>query len=242
MRTAVVVMSKVPQPGFTKTRLNSILSEQESADFHRACLEDTCRAVRKSGLPGYIYYAEPHEHPWPAQESLAEGDIWGLPEKERTYFKMHPQQGEDLGDRLFHAAREILTRYEAVLFLGSDMPEITPDIILEAQAKMLSGEIVVGPAHDGGYYLLGIKQASPCMFQNIPWGTAQVLEKTLIRIREKNLAYSLLPPQADIDTWDNLINFYSAGKADENNFYQRLAAYQIAARLVAKYSSQREGV
>jgi len=242
MRTAVVVMSKIPEPGYTKTRLNTILSAQESAEFHRACLADTCRAIRQSELPGYIYYAEQTDHPQPASASFAKDDLWGLNAEERTYFKLYPQQGEGLGERLYHAAQEILTRYEAVLLLGSDMPEITADIIIEAQAKMLSSEIVVGPAHDGGYYLLGVKQACSYIFQNIPWGTAQVLAKTLERISDKQLTFSLLPTQADIDTWDELVNFYYRGQANENNFYRQLAAYQLAARLVEKYSLLREGV
>ncbi len=240
MRTAVVVMSKIPKPGFTKTRLNLILSEQESADFHRACLSDTCRAIRKSRLPGYIYYVE--QYPQPAQESFGGDDIWGLHEEEQNYFKMYPQEGESLGERLYHAAQEVLARYEAVLFLGSDMPDITPEIILEAQARMLDSEIVIGPAHDGGYYLLGLKQASPDIFQDIPWGTPQVLEKTLEIIRENNRTYYLLKSQSDIDTWDDLESFYWAGKADDNYYYRRLAAYQISVRLVEKYGKQREGV
>jgi glycosyltransferase A (GT-A) superfamily protein (DUF2064 family) len=66
-----------------------------------------------------------------------------------------------------------------VLFLGSDIPDITVDIIKEAQTKMFDSEIVVGPAHDGGCYLLGLKQAPSYIFQNIPWGTSRVLEKTM---------------------------------------------------------------
>jgi 2-phospho-L-lactate guanylyltransferase (CobY/MobA/RfbA family) len=78
MRTAVVVMSKIPKPGFTKTRLMVTLSGQECAEFHRACLVDTCRAIKKSRLPGYIYCAEQYEHPQSAQEISAEDDIGGL--------------------------------------------------------------------------------------------------------------------------------------------------------------------
>jgi len=234
MRTAVVVMSKIPQPGFTKTRLMSVLSEQESADFHRACLADTCLAIRKSGLPGYIYYAEPYPHL--EQKYAAEDDAWQLSEEDRSYFEMQLQRGNELGERLFHAAQEKLTQYEAVVFLGSDMPLITSDIILEAQAKMYDHEIVLGPAQDGGYYLLGLKQAYPDIFQDIPWGTPQVLEKTLEIIRAKQFAFYLLKPQSDIDTWDDLKNFYYAGKSEENNYYRQLAGYQIGARLVEKYS------
>ncbi|MGI6119983.1 MAG: TIGR04282 family arsenosugar biosynthesis glycosyltransferase [Desulfosporosinus sp.] len=240
---AVVVMSKIPRPGFTKTRLNTVLNEQESADFHRASLADTCRAIMQSGLPGYIYYAEQDKHSRSAQDSLVtqynlvEQDIWGLPEDERHYFQMYPQWGKDLGERIYHAAREILFNYDAVLFLGSDMPHIEPAVILEAKAKMLCNEIVIGPAQDGGYYLLGIKQAAPAIFKGIPWGTPRVLEKTLDIIRKKNRKFSLLPMQADIDTWDDLLAFYLAGVVDGHDFYKKLAAYKMATALVKKYSS-----
>jgi hypothetical protein len=234
---AVVVMSKIPRPGFTKTRLNTVLTKQESADFHRASLADTCRAIMQSGLPGYIYYAEQDKHSWSAQDSLVEQDIWGLPEDQRNYFKLYPQWGKDLGERIYHAAREILFNYDTVLFLGSDMPHIDPAVILEAKAKMLSNEIVIGPAQDGGYYLLGIKQATPAIFKGIPWGTPQVLEKTLDIIRKKDLKFSLLPMQADIDSWDDLLAFYLAGIADGNDLYRKLAAFKMAAASVRKYSS-----
>lgn len=189
-------------------------------------------------MPGYIYYAEPLNNPQ-SEEKGSALDLWELPEEERIHFQMHPQQGEDLGERLYNAALEILTKYEAVLILGSDMPEITPDIILEAQERLFSSEIVIGPAHDGGYYLLGVKQAYPNIFCNIPWGTPQVLEKTLEIIRQNNLTFSLLQTHADIDNWDDLVNFFRIGKADENNRYESLAAFQIAVKLVEKY---REGV
>ena len=129
MRTAVVVMSKVPQPGFTKTRLNAVLTGQESADFHRACLKDICGAIRRSSLPGYIYFtgpeeaasdeaviyeaspdgAVPHETGSSESSSLIAADRWELSAEDRAYFEMRPQQGEDLGERLYHAAQEILT-------------------------------------------------------------------------------------------------------------------------------------
>ncbi|MDD3894246.1 MAG: TIGR04282 family arsenosugar biosynthesis glycosyltransferase [Syntrophomonadaceae bacterium] len=235
---AVVVMSKIPRPGFTKTRLNTVLTEQESADFHRASLADTCRVIMQSGLPGYIYYAEQDKRSWSAQDkhSWSEQDIWGLPEDERNYFKLYPQWGKDLGERIYHAAREILFNYDTVLFLGSDMPHIDLAVILEAKAKLLSNEIVIGPAQDGGYYLLGIKQATPDIFKDIPWGTPRVLEKTLNIIKKKNFKFSLLPMQADIDTWDDILAFYLAGVSDEHEFYRKLTSYKMAAALVRKYS------
>ncbi len=241
MRTAVVVMSKIPQPGFTKTRLNTVLTGQESADFHLACLKDICSAIKMSGLPGYIYYAAPDEALFPTPHSI-EADLWGWSSEDRAYFKMYPQQGADLGERLYHAAREILNDYEAVLLLGSDMPEITPELIWEAQANLSNSEITIGPALDGGYYLLGIKQASPYIFQNIPWGTAEVFNITLQRIRTNLIRYSVLPPKMDIDTWDDLKTFCIGSQTDEDNSIRYLAAYKMATALVTKYSAPRKGV
>lgn len=235
MRTAVVVMSKIPQPGFTKTRLMSTLVGQECAEFHRACLADTCRAIKKSGLPGYIYYVDQNKSPQSTRKNLAEDENWGLPEEDQNYFKIRPQRGEDLGERLYNSAREILNCYEAVLFLGSDMPDITAEIILEAHLKMPGNDVVLGPAVDGGYYLLGIKQALPYIFHNIPWETSQVLEKTLKRINERDLTYHLLNEKSDIDTWDNLVNFYYAAQADMSDFNRCLKAYKVTARLAEKY-------
>jgi len=235
MKTAVVIMSKIPVPGFTKTRLNAVLSEQESAAFHRACLADISRAVVNSHLPGYIYYLPAHRHSLAAIEEQPSEELWRFFANVRYHFNLRPQEGTDLGERLYNAAKDLLSNYEAVIFLGSDTPGITSELILEAQAKMLSNDVVIGPAPDGGYYLLAIKQACPDMFMEIPWSTPQVYLQTMAVIKQQKLVCSLLPVHDDIDTWDDLLHFYRDGKSDKYDYYRKLEAYQQAYALINKY-------
>lgn len=234
MNTAVVIMSKVPQPGFAKTRLNTVLSEQDSMDFQHVCLLDTCRAVMDSELPGYIYYLKADSPIAAANGDKSIKGLINLPEREASYFQLCPQQGNDLGERLYLASREILSRYEAVLLLGSDLPGISAELILEAQNRIRANDIVIGPARDGGYYLLAIKRDFPDIFADIPWGSGQVFEKTMNASKQQQLICSLLPFQTDIDTWRDLLDFYYEGRAG-NKYYQDLATYKLAGRLVKKY-------
>jgi rSAM/selenodomain-associated transferase 1 len=241
MRTAVVIMSRIPQPGFTKTRLQTMLSEQECADFHRACLFDICRAVRESALPGYIYFAPPSPNIRGEDQCLRHSPYWDLPAEEVAYFTMCPQQGSDLGERLYNAAQETLQRYDSVILLGCDIPELSPALLLEAQVRLIDCDIVIGPSVDGGYYLIGIKRAAPDLFQDIPWGTAGVLEKTLEKIQAEKCTVDPLELKADVDTWDDLVAFFSRGQEDDHIAYQHLFAYVLAEKLVNKYGNREGG-
>lgn len=240
MQAAVVIMSKIPQPGFTKTRLNEVLNSEESAAFHRVCLLDTCRAVIESTMPGHIYYLPQGGLPSPCGRGGPNQDLWGLPERERAYFQMCPQSGADLGERMYNAAQEVLIEHDAVILVGSDLPFITGLLLLEAQAALDDNDVVIGPAQDGGYYLLGCKENCPQLFTGIPWSTADVLEATLAVITENNLTCLKLPGQADIDTWDDLIGYYDNGRTDDCAHYRQLGSYQFAARLVHKYGTRLE--
>jgi len=235
MQTAIVIMSKIPQPGFTKTRLKSKLADQECADFHRACLLDICRAVRMSGLPGFIYFTVPFTPKGRKHNAVNHNNYWDMPAEDHTYFIWRPQQGDDLGQRLFHAVQETLHQYEAVVLVGSDMPELSPALLLEAQARLADQDVVIGPASDGGYYLLGIKRSDPHLFQDIPWGTERVLENTLERIRERNYSMAGLELKSDIDTWDDVVSFYQQGQGKKSLAYPEWSAYTLAEKLVDKY-------
>jgi len=235
MRTAVIIMSRIPQPGLTKTRLTAVLSDKESSAFHRACLADICRTVIKSQLPGCIYYTGSYEDFRFASDKRG---IWGFTQNELDYFEMYPQQGDNLGERLYNAADEMLTRYEAVLLIGSDMPDISHGLLLAAREKLLNNDIVIGPATDGGYYLLAVKQADPYIFRDIAWGTSEVLEKTLEKVKDRNRKFSLLESKSDIDTWDDLISFYCRGQSNAN----QLDAYLYAENMVVKYGISERGI
>jgi glycosyltransferase A (GT-A) superfamily protein (DUF2064 family) len=272
MKTALVIMSKIPAAGKTKTRLMKILSPAECAEFHQACLRDLLNAALATGLVGYVYWAGseiaeitpeietefvpniiseigPENKLQPKLESKNESKIEAKNESKLEYrigagseskleskleykpvaesesnleckpesehkseldpelesklesqcdyraflksdlcrsFKWRIQEGNGLGQRMSKIVQEILIKYEAVLLIGADIPEIDSSLLLEAAAKLQHAvEVVLGPAEDGGYYLIGMKKHRPLLFQNITWSTGSVFQKTLERVNLK---------------------------------------------------------
>jgi rSAM/selenodomain-associated transferase 1 len=187
---AVAIMAKAPRPGDVKTRLCPPLSPAQAADLGRAFLLDKIAQVR--ALPGVT----------PA--------IAFSPENERALFErlapgftLVPQRGEDLGARLHGALDELLRRgHAAALAIDSDTPTL-PSEFLE-QAVLGSGkdevDVVLGPTEDGGYYLVGVREARRELFEAIPWSTAAVLTTTLARARAAGLKAACLPSWFDVDT------------------------------------------
>ena len=121
------------------------------------------------------------------------------------------QQGNDLGQRMEHAfAQTIQQGAERILLIGSDCPDITADIIISGLKKLNSHDLVLGPAADGGYYLIGLRapgNKNSILLNSINWGTDQVLEQTLTQAKKGGLSYTLLPQLHDIDRPEDLDYF-----------------------------------
>jgi hypothetical protein len=117
------------------------------------------------------------------------------------------QWGNELGDRMHNAFHETLGRYEKVLIVGTDSPLFPPQILEQAFAALDSHDVVLGPAEDGGYYLIGLKKIIPQIFSNIPWGTSDVLQRTLLAMQDRKVM--MLPSAFDIDEPKDLERFKS---------------------------------
>lgn len=116
-------------------------------------------------------------------------------------WQVQPQGDGDLGDRLHRATSAHLTHGSAgVLVIGSDCPDVTPADLQEAREQLVTHDVVLGPALDGGYWLIGLRRPAPTLFAAMPWGTGSVLGETLRRLGEAGLTHHLLRPLADIDT------------------------------------------
>jgi len=231
MDTAVVIMSKIPWPGYSKTRLIPALTPQECVLFHRSCLQDIVQMVTATGWPVYLYYSQPN----PQDETMNEwhdNRWWELDEELYSHLVMRAQLGQNLGERMYQAAQEILDERGAILFLGSDLPDLPAGVLTEAAEKLDYYDVVLGPAEDGGYYLLGIKQAYSFLFDNISWGSRNVLTETLERIKRNGLTFALLLKGRDIDTWEDMQNYYLRGQ--ENTEMQNLHSYHIAKKIIEK--------
>lgn len=125
--------------------------------------------------------------------------------KKGCFKKIIPQKGKDLGKKLLEAIKYLFNEgYNRIALMGTDSPDLPIDYIKDAFKKLDNFDLVIGPSEDGGYYLIAMKKPMKFIFQDIPWGTRNVLNKTL-KIAEKNRVSSfLLPEWYDIDTLDNL--------------------------------------
>ncbi|MBW2328562.1 MAG: TIGR04282 family arsenosugar biosynthesis glycosyltransferase, partial [Deltaproteobacteria bacterium] len=121
------------------------------------------------------------------------------------------QQGSDLGQRMEHAFTQTIQQgAERILLIGSDCPDITADIISNGLKKLNNHDLVLGPAADGGYYLIGLRTHGneiATLFNSIDWGTDQVLEQTLTQAKKGELSCTLLPQLHDIDRPEDLVYF-----------------------------------
>ncbi len=192
---AIAVMAKAPRAGQVKTRLVPPLSLEEAAELYRCLLLDKLLQVGQlSGVDPYLAYT-----PIEAMQSM----LSLAPQA----FTLIPQVGSDLGDRLHRLSAILLERgYAGVILIDSDTPTLPTDHLVDAIARLQneSTDLVLGPAEDGGYYLIGLKRPCRALFDGIPWSGPAVLAETLGRASAQRLQVSTLPAWFDVDTPDDL--------------------------------------
>jgi rSAM/selenodomain-associated transferase 1 len=196
----LVVVAKAPLPGKVKTRLIPHFTPEEAADLYRCFLEDRIIAMNSlKGVDLAIAYT-------PADA----GDMF-TPFR-RNEFSLFSQKGKDLGQRLNSIFQEKLADgYDAVSIIDSDSPDLPASTVQESFKRLLSNQtdVVFGPCHDGGYYLVGMRKPHPELFYDIPWSTETVLANTLETAKKIGLKTNLLPWWNDLDTFEDLIVFYN---------------------------------
>ncbi len=122
---------------------------------------------------------------------------------ENEYF--YPQQGSDLGERMLNAFKHVFEKgCKRAVLIGSDCPDISRDIITQSFDMLKAKHIVIGPAYDGGYYLIGVREPIPELFSNIEWGTEKAVSQTIDKINAAGLSLGLLPMLRDIDRVEDL--------------------------------------
>jgi uncharacterized protein len=155
---------------------------------------------------------------------------------------LFPQEGEDLGERMARAcARGFAAGHSPVLLRGSDTPDLPAAVVSEAREVLAAGhcQVVLGPATDGGYYLVGLATPQPALFQGPVWSSSTVLESTLKTARQQGLTVHLLPAWTDIDTPADLLAFlHRAGPMPQPGWRSRLKAMGLLGPLEADLSRQ----
>jgi rSAM/selenodomain-associated transferase 1 len=186
-------MAKAPRTGDVKTRLVPPLNPQEAAALNERFLRDLTAVIAGLCVPGE---ADGFAAYTPAGAEASFNNL--LP----AGFQLLPQRGANLGERLLHAAEDFFAAgYQAMCLINSDSPTLPAAILREAVESLRApgDRLVLGPADDGGYYLIGLKQAHRRLFEGIAWSTPSVLAGTLDRAREIGLESKLLPPWYDVD-------------------------------------------
>ncbi|MBN2704922.1 MAG: TIGR04283 family arsenosugar biosynthesis glycosyltransferase [Deltaproteobacteria bacterium] len=190
-RFSLLFFTRYPRAGEVKTRLHPALGPAGAALVHRALSERALLAARRfTAFPGRRLKV------YGSGADFREMGRW------LGFDLVYRRQADgDLGRRLAAALRaELANGAEAAIVIGSDCPELTAAILEKAAAELAAGaDLVLGPARDGGYYLLGLRQPRDGLFQDIPWGGAEVAARTLARAAAENLRVRLLPLLADVD-------------------------------------------
>jgi len=197
-KKAVIVFAKFPEKGKVKTRLASTLGDRFAKDFYKVCAEHTFNEILKTNNNNtrhFLFYSD-------------ENDRKKIKKWTQSKFLLFHQQGEDLGKKMLNAFQSVFKNdVSKTIIIGTDLPDISSDIIEKSFNLLDDCDVVIGPATDGGYYLLGMKKIYEKLFLNLPWSTDKLFEQTLKIINELNLNLSILPELSDIDTENDLNNW-----------------------------------
>jgi hypothetical protein len=191
----LIVFTRYPEAGTTKTRLIPALGAQGAADLQRDMTERTVAEARRLAESRRVALEVRFEGGSAGQMAAWLGDD----------LRCLPQGTGDLGDRMERAVRQTLDRgARRAVIVGTDCPDLTADTLADAFDALADHDLVLGPAADGGYYLIGLRQDAPALFEDIPWGTSEVLRRTLSQADELGLRVQLLDELADVDRPDDL--------------------------------------
>lgn len=195
----LMIFCKAPVAGQVKTRLTPELTAEQAMQVHIGLAQRTLQLATQNNLcPVQLWCTPSTGHPF----FVASAQTYNVTLKQ--------QQGLDLGERMNHAFCTALDTYSRALIVGCDCPSLTGQDLEEALIALNQrGCCVLAPAEDGGYVLIGLNQPHPELFDNMPWGTGQVLEQTRTRIKHYNLHYQELKQQWDIDTPDDLARYHA---------------------------------
>lgn len=193
----LMIFCKAPIPGQVKTRLIPKLTAEQAAELHIELSTKTLQRATLSNLcPIQLWCAPTTDH------------IFFSASKAAYPIALKQQQGADLGERMHHAFCSALTDYSHALLMGCDCPSLTEQNLDQALTALnQENEVVLAPAEDGGYVLIGLNQPHPELFDNMPWGTARVLDETRNRIERYKLRNHELSEQWDLDTPEDLARY-----------------------------------
>ncbi|MBE9193198.1 TIGR04282 family arsenosugar biosynthesis glycosyltransferase [Gloeocapsopsis crepidinum LEGE 06123] len=190
----LIVFTRYPEPGKAKTRLIPALGAAEAAQLQRQMTEHTLLQVSKC------------DRSLTVEVRFADGNLKLMQEWLGHHLNYQPQGEGDLGTKIKHSLAAAFARgSQRVVTIGTDCPGITAELLAMAFHQLHECDLVLGPAIDGGYYLIGVSRLIAELFNNISWGSAAVLQQTQAIAQKLNLSVAMLPPLADVDRPEDLV-------------------------------------
>jgi rSAM/selenodomain-associated transferase 1 len=189
MSRGLIIFVKNAEPGKVKTRLAISIGDEAALAVYKRLLQYTRAITSKVNARRFVFYSS----------QIEDHDGW-----DHSTYEKQLQSGKDLGERMANALSRVLLKVDMAVIIGSDCLELTSAIIDDAFAALERFDVVIGPARDGGYYLLGIKQIHPELFADKKWSTSTVFQDTVADLRVLGLTYATLPVLSDIDDIDDL--------------------------------------
>jgi len=206
---ALAIFAKAPLPGQVKTRLCPPLTPDEAATLHGSFVLDTLERTKTAASKLNLGF-----HRYLACAPAASLVFFQIME-ERHGVTLLDQVGDNLGARMSHTCDVLFAKgYRRVVIVGTDVPSLPLEHYKQTFTLLDAHDVVLGPALDGGYYLLGLTRAVPDLFTDIPWSTDQVLARTKEQAAKLGLSTGLLPAWRDVDTIDDLVALIEASAAD----------------------------
>lgn len=187
-KNLLLIFTRNPELGKVKTRLAKTVGAEKALAIYKFLLAHTKKVTENITADKAVYYSV----------KIRKNDLWNS-----EIYQKKKQFGEDLGIRMQHAFQDAFaTGYEKVIIIGTDLIDLSKEIIEEAYLQLETNDVVMGPAQDGGYYLLGMKSLHPNVFEKKSWGTSTVSAETLNDLKDKKV--HLLHELNDADVFDDI--------------------------------------
>jgi len=187
-KNLLLILTRNPELGKCKTRLAAKIGDRAALQVYAFLLDHTRSITQGLSMEKWVLYSE----------EIWESDIW-----DNAIFQKRLQQGVDLGQRMEHAFREgFRAGFGNIVIIGSDLFDLSQGDLESAFSLLEENDHVLGPAEDGGYYLLGMKALEPKLFRGKAWSSDTVLADTLEDLKDKKVA--LLPERNDVDRYEDI--------------------------------------
>jgi len=184
----LLIFTRNPELGKVKTRLAATIGDNATLDIYKFLLSHTREITKNLTVAKHVYYTE----------SIWENDLW-----DPALYSKRLQQGGDLGERMKHAFEAGFAEgFENIIIIGSDMYDLNSIEIEDAFQRLKNTDFVIGPAIDGGYYLLGMKQLKPELFSGKDWGKDTVLKSTMDDLKGEKI--KILTEKNDVDYFEDM--------------------------------------